>query len=354
MRKLGVFNREIGTDSRMFVDPKMLANATDEFAGAHDDLLDYFAKVIALIRQAKSQTDKDIFWFAAQKAMRFKETSYTGLGCSEDGNDGNGIGKVLAHRIVTRAAEVLPHADFQPEVFEIIGVFTERLGCDRISDMIVSILKPRFLAYTSRITKSLNIKEITRVEFSGKTYICPQFDKGDKPIILVPRVFLKPLPIAVDLEEALDKADLNDQTRSAANKLFDEARERGAASPKTSELRSFILTRPSIFKVIVDGYKRTKGIPYDFDLDPRKVSDFNAIAREITGKPVVSFVGLDAWGRVETCVKETIKHFQHSIEHNRLSDILYDDDGTPRKELIAQRTIFAVANIFGKITAVRL
>ena len=349
MRQMGVFNRQIGNDSRMFVDPKLLENATDEFAGARDEILKYFSVVIALIRQIKAEKDTDLFWVAAQHSMRFKETSNTGLGCAEEGTDGNAIGKVLAARVVSRAREVLPFVDFQPEVLELIGVFTEHLGCDRVSDMIVSILKPRFLAYTSRVTTALQIQQTAKFQIDGKTYTCPQAKPGGKPIILVPRSLLKPMPIAADIGEAIDNADLNEQARKAANKMFADARERGAAAPTTSELRSFILTRPTIYREIVEGYKRAPSIPYDFDSDPRKVSDFDPIAQEIVGTPKLDQTGLDQWGKVQTCVNETITHLRRSIEDNRLSDVLYDDSGTPRKELISQRVIFAIAKIFGKI-----
>ncbi|MGP8252606.1 MAG: hypothetical protein ACLQHF_11265 [Terracidiphilus sp.] len=349
MRKLGVFNREIGTDSKMFVDPKLLEDATEEFAGARNDILKYFSTVIALIKQIKVERDTDLFWVAARNSMQFKETSNTGLGCAEDGTEGNAIGKILASRIISRARQVLPHVDYQPEVLELIGVFTEGLGCDRISDMVVAILKPRFLAYTSRVTTELQIQQTVKAQFNGKTYIFPQAKKGEKPIILVPRSLLRPLPIAADLGEALDNADLNDHTRQAANKMFADARERGAAAPTTNELRSFIVSRPTIYKEILEGYKRARAIPYDFDLDPRKVSDFDPIAAEIVGAPKVDLSGLDAWGRVRRCVTETISHLRQSIEDNRLSDVLYDDQGKPRKELIAQRVIFAIAKIFGKL-----
>jgi hypothetical protein len=349
MRRLGVFNRIIGSDSKMYVDPKQLENVTDEFAGARDDILKRFSLVIGLIRQIHAEKDTDMFWVAAQKAMRFKETPNTGLGGATEGEDGNGIGPVLAARIVSRARMVLPHVDFQPEALELIGVFTEGLGCDRISDMVVSILKPRFLAYTSRVTAALQIQQTVKVKFDGITYICPQAKQGAKPIILVPRSLLKPMPTAADIGEAIDNASLNEQARDAANKMFADARERGAASPSASQLRAFILSRPTIYKEIVEGYKRAPAIPYDFDRDPRKVSDFEPIAAEIVGTPHIDQSGLDGWAKVHLCVTETISHLRHSIEENRLSDALYDDHGKPRNELIVQRIIFCVARIFGRL-----
>ncbi len=114
-------------------------------------------------------------------------------------------------------------------------------------------------------------------------------------------------------------------------------------------MRSFIHARPSIYREILEGYKRAQVTPYDFDVDPRKISDYDPIAEELVGKPTLDLNGLDRWGRVELCLAETLSHFKHSIEENRLSDVLYDDNGKPRNELIAQRLIFSIGKIFGKL-----
>src|SRR5436309_9728921 len=147
MRRLGTFNPKIGVDNNMFVDPKLLGIGKDEFKGAHDELVAYFAKVVQLVRLIRTRTDTDPAWTEAWRRMRFRETANTALGFSKESTNGNGIGKVLVQRIVTRASEILPHVDFEPDVFELIGVFAEGVGCDRVSDMIVHILKARFLAW---------------------------------------------------------------------------------------------------------------------------------------------------------------------------------------------------------------
>jgi len=223
MQKLGVFNAEIDVDNKMFVDPKLLEAGKEEFHGAHGGLITYFAAVVQLVKLIKTRTDNDMAWTAAWKRMRFKETSNTALGFSKKGTNGKGIGKVLAKRIVTRASEILPYVDFAPDVFELIGIFAERLGCDRLSDMVVSILKVRFLAYTDRITKELGIKHTIEVPYDGGKYSCPRFKKNDKPMILVPRALLKPLPIAANIEDALDVADLNQQARQEVNRIYSQA-----------------------------------------------------------------------------------------------------------------------------------
>lgn len=348
MRAHGVFNPEIGVDNNMFVDPKLLEDAKDELSGAHSDLMDYFAGTVSLIKLVKTRRDVDIAWARAWKRMKFKETANTCLGFSKDGTEGNGIGKVLAQRIVNRAIDILPHVNYEPDVFELIGVFTEGLGCDRLSDMIVSILKPRFLAYTDRVTRTLGIQLAAEFEYQGKRYFCPRLKKGDKPIILLPQDILKPLPIALNIEEALTNADLNENARQQVNKIFSDAYKQGAA-PSRNQLRAAIRSNSSMYLGILSGYRRAKPVHYDFDLDPAHVSDFMPIAREIVGSPVVNKEGLDSWERVKACVTETIRHLRRSIEENRLSEVLFDDTGAPRREIISQRVIYSIATIFGKL-----
>ncbi len=346
MRRLGVFNAELGVDNKMFVDPKLLECGKEEFKASHEELIAYFTKVVQVVKLIKTKTDKDIAWTAAWKQMRFKETTNTGLGFSKEGTDGNGIGNVLAQRIVSRALEILPYVDFAPDVFELIGVFAERLGCDRLSDMVVAILKGRFLAYTDRVTKELGAQRTVRVSYQAENYICPQFKTSDKPLILVPQDLLKPLPIAASIEDALEAADLNDEARAEVNRVYAEAH-KNKVSPKPY-LRSMVIGNASIARGIVSGYRKARAVPYDYDFDPNDVATLDPIAREIVGKPPAKPFRLSQLERVEACVHETVAHLQRSIEHNRLSDVLYDDAGNPRKEIISQRLIYAVAEIFAK------
>ena len=128
MHKLGVFNPDIEVDNHMFIDPKMLEEGQYEFFGARDDLMAYFAGTVQLVRSIKKRDDSDLAWNSAWKRMRFKETTNTALGFSKEGTEGNGIGKTLAQRIINRASEILPHVEYAPDIFELIGVFAERIG----------------------------------------------------------------------------------------------------------------------------------------------------------------------------------------------------------------------------------
>jgi hypothetical protein len=179
-------------------------------------------------------------------------------------------------------------------------------------------------------------------------YLCPQFRKGEKPLILVPRDLLKPLPIALDIEEALDNASFNEAMREKSNKIFADAQKQGTR-PRRNELRALIRANPASYQGILDGYRKVIPVPYDFDSASSKASDFDPIARELVGDTPQAKTGLNPNQRLEMCLSETLSHVKQSIEENRLSDVLFSDDGKPRKEVISQRVIFAIARIFGKL-----
>ncbi len=166
MRALGVFNPEVGIDSKLFVDSKLIEYGGKEFSDAETVLKKYFGQVVSLLKLSKKK--HDITWDAAWKRMQFKEMSNTALGFSKEGTDGNAIGRILAERILTRAQEILPHIGFDPDIFELVGVFSEGIGCDRLSDMLVSILLSQFLGYTDRMTRALGVERVDLVPYDGK------------------------------------------------------------------------------------------------------------------------------------------------------------------------------------------
>jgi hypothetical protein len=346
MRAIGVFNPLAGTDSKLFVDSKLLEQMGGEFKGSTTILQKYFNDTITLLKLSRKKHDSP--WDRAWKRMQFKETSNTALGFSKEGTNGNGIGPVLAEKIIIRAQEILPHVDFDPDIFELFGVFADNLGCDRLSDMLVSILIEKFLAYTNRITRQLNVQRTTLLYYRGKQYCCPQFAKKDKPYILIPKKILRPLPIAQDLEEALHMANLNEEVRQELNILFSAAYKAGRR-PGKADLLAFVRSHPKIYRQILVGYKSATSEPYDFDRDIEAVSDFKAIAGEIAGDAAAPLqTGLSEQQRVDQCVKDTIAHLRQHFEHNRLSDCIFDDNGEPRNELIAQRIFYSVSAIFAE------
>jgi hypothetical protein len=215
--------------------------------------------------------------------------------------------------------------------------------------MFVSILGDRFYAYTQRMAENLGIHQLAVVHGKSSSFSIPCFSSETGPILLFPKVVLRPLPIAADIGEALERADLNEQTRTEANKLWSEAA-RVKRTLGKREIQQFISQKPkAIYQQILTGYEKAESTPYDFDKDPHNISDVKALAKEIVGKSdEVSKEG-SAIERVEGVLSMLLRDLRKLIQENRLSDLLFNDNGTPRKEIMSQRLIFAISDIYGRL-----
>jgi len=62
-KKTGAFDPILGIDTRLFIDPSLIRE-TDipEFKGTYIKIQDFFEKIIKLLKQAKQNSPKDIFW----------------------------------------------------------------------------------------------------------------------------------------------------------------------------------------------------------------------------------------------------------------------------------------------------
>ena len=104
------------------------------------------------------------------------------LGYSHSRDNGSGIGPELAKRLATRGREIVALGITDPLIFELIGLFEEDFGPDRLSDMAISILWLRFLAFTDRVSKELNLSPRGTVKVRGMAFELPQSPSG-KPMI---------------------------------------------------------------------------------------------------------------------------------------------------------------------------
>jgi hypothetical protein len=346
MHRLGVFNPLMEHDNELFIDPKLLDQGGPEFADARAAMHAYFADTVDLIRLSSKRGD--LSWNAAVKRTMAKEKASAGMGYSKSGRSGNGIGKTLASQIVARAAEILPLVNFKSNIFELVGVFAERVGCDRLSDMVISILASRFYAYTERVAFELGIYQLTSIEAGAATFKIPCFSEKDGPVLLLPKAILKPLPIAADIGEALAVADLNEKTRTEFNAMWEIAEKKGRPPGKKS-MQQFIFSRPDIYEGLLNGYEKAESEAYDFDKDPRRLADVEAVAREIVGKKHEPGNGLSPQDRVNAVLDNLLTDLRKLIQENRLSDLLFNDDGSPRKEVLSQRLVYAVASIYGRL-----
>lgn len=74
-----------------------------------------------------------MYWRRADRMLTFTELSGTCFGYSQNGTGGNAIGSVLRKSILNTLKELMVEGETDPVLFELLGVFQEGIGCDRVS-----------------------------------------------------------------------------------------------------------------------------------------------------------------------------------------------------------------------------
>jgi hypothetical protein len=112
-----------------------------------------------------------------------------------------------------------------------------------LSDMAVSILKPRFLKYTQRVTKDLRLRNSREFSIGGQAWTLPLLPDGKRALIMVPNALLSKLPIALDRSEIDEVAAFNREVRRTWNAIVAAAREQDA-KPSKEQIREMLFAQP--------------------------------------------------------------------------------------------------------------
>lgn len=346
LRKRGVLNAYLGIDNRLFVDPKLLKIAeTPEFQSSRGDLEQYFAPVIKLLKASKSAND--VAWAAAQKRLTFDEEHGTALGYAKAGKYGRGIGRELAQVLVIRAKEIINLGVDAAEMFELIGLFQEGFGSDRLSDMAVSILRERFITYTQRVTLDLKLQRQAKFVFDGNEYSLPPHPNGKSALLFVPAEMLSPLPVALDRSEIWDVARLNDAVRRSWNAIIAAAAKEKRRVSK-SEIREMLFAAPKNLSDLIEVYRKAAVQKYDFERDPNGILSWEYIGRAAAQSTplVIDIKQPRSPDELRHVVKLIIARFKKDVEDNKLYQFLYKENGSPQREEFAQRLFWAIADTY--------
>lgn len=154
LETLGVFDPILDHDTRLFIDPLLLKHCkTPEFSSSYIDLQSRFLAIGKLLQH--SQRKNDPFWNSAATKMSWHEVRGLCIGYSTGGTSGSGIGKGLRDRILTTAKLIIDAGKSDPELFELVGLFEDNFGADRISDMTANIIQGDILTYSSNVYKKI-------------------------------------------------------------------------------------------------------------------------------------------------------------------------------------------------------
>lgn len=341
----GVFDGFIDIDSNLHVDPALIKGLKiPEFKSAHLDFEKYYNDVLALISGSTKVDDR--LWREAHKRLQCKEIANTALGYSIKSTSGSAIGPVLALNILKTVSQIVEAGIKDPIIFELVGVFEEKIGADRISDMTIFILLPHFASFTQRVCKDLGIRT-RKIAIKGSFFSLPVDSKSRKPIFLIPKKILNNLPVASSWDEIDSVIQYNADLHSRVNNIIGKSWQSAIKVPKR-ELKKLIIENPELLKDLIKQYKAKPRTTYDFTNDPIGEIIWAELSENVYSyhplnlapyKPITS-------ENILTVVKEICSQFSNLIENNGWFQYLYVNGRKLKPERAPQLLFYGIADTY--------
>lgn len=340
------FDPILDLDTRLFIDPHLLKHCdVQEFTESYEKLQKHFLAIGKLL--AASDEEKDPFWKKADQMMQWKEVKGLCIGYSSSGTSGSGIGPELRRRLLTTAKLIMSKGRNDPELFELVGLFEDDFGPDRISDMTANVIKDDIELFTKRVLNDIDV-ELERHLYLDEDKRLPVNPYTGEVLYLIPKFVLRDLPVALDWSHYDTIATNNKILRDNLNALIGYTWREATHSLKKDELKQYILRYPELIDDLVSQYTAKDAKPYDFLSDrsgeyiwfpaTQKITKENPLALNIPPNPTIE--------DVESMVLKICGKFKSLVEYNGLSDLLYSSDGSVKHEKAAQLLFYGVAESY--------
>jgi hypothetical protein len=335
------FDPILETDTALFVDPFLLfRDKHAAWRSAHARLIKQYDGIFMLLAKAKGIKSSPYRKLALAQ-LRFPEPQEFCIGYTTAGVDGAGGGGKLAEQIaramedaIKRGTEHLPH-------FEVLGIFNEKIGPDRISDLTCTALKKEFVDYTAKIAERHGLatrSSVVRhagVDSKGAvrevTAALPVNPYTGRAVLLVPERFLRQLPTlnADDWWQAeVSKAMLNVEVMEGVDKrkIIQEARRR----PRNVEAWS-------------EDMESSSPSPYDLDEDSELLWKWEPLSAAYVAANPVYLKRANSKAEFFAVIDKVCEAFRHYVEHDGGWELLWNDDGSEKKEPACQNLFRGIA-----------
>lgn len=335
LKNAGSLDIILDFDTQYFIDPALLRNSKiPEFFEASKKVEDYFARIVVLVKA--SESENDMCWKRADKLLKFKEIKGTCLGYSNTGTSGNAIGKELRKRILRTIKELLKKGEVAPIIFELLGVFQEDIGCDRISDLVTFIIRDEIVSYTQRVIRNLKCSNTNEKGMIINPY-------NGEAILLLPMEILSPLPIASEYGDIEVICAENERVRNVINAYFDMG---GRKKLKKQEINALMIEEVSFRDQLVTAYEKRIPQKYDFDKDSAGLISWYEASRQAAIDYPLTLKKPRDIKELEQLVIHICNHFKKLIEENGLWKLLYDDKSNTKHESAAQLLLYGIADSY--------
>ena len=343
--KEGCFDTIIDSDARLFINfTRLKKTKTPELKEAYKHILKLFLSIGKLL--LASQNEKDIFWKKAFELLKMSEFEEICLGYAISGTAGSGSGANLKTIILRRGKQILDAGVNEAEIFELVGLFEDNIGSDRLSDFIAHSIKSYLENFTKRVLSNLriNTKTMKNLLFVDGLLLNPF---NNKKIYMLPLDILHELPIAREWEDIETVCLLNKSFREEINKKIGQEWQKLTKSDLKKEARKILQNDPNLLKSLISDYRNFELPEYDFEKDPLGEASWYNAAKTYSQKYPLNFSKkkIENINDLIEIVSTICNKFKENIEFNGLNEFLYFE-GNPRKERIAQKLFFCIADSY--------
>lgn len=311
------FNPQVEWDTALFIDPILLKNTEiTEFKGSYEKIVSYFSQVLEKIEDTKLPLS------LKENMVNFIEVREANLGYSYDSNNGSGLTGETSLKVMGNLKRFVELGLFDLQDFETIVIFDDRVNVDRISDMVLNILKNNFIQYSLNIAKKNKFptkKFRQRTEFNFDTmnwdwtsvempYIVNDKEK-EIPVLLIPKNILVS---KLNFEEDYFLDWLYDNQSDFLKEKFDYNIKKDLYKIKENIKDNIVRNkRRDILNKFI---KENVNVSYDIDKDPEFINNIYDIANQIYNQNKASFKSIDKRPK-DIPVREVVEILLSDLEH---------------------------------------
>lgn len=339
------FDPILFTDTKLFIDPLLISQRVHpKFREADTEINKFFFEAFKIAAQCQ-RVKSDLKYRTLAKMLIFPEVNELNLGYSKSLR-GAGAGKGFAKDIMDGIFNSIDLGITDLNRFENIGLFSEGIGRDRISDISANILKEYFINYTQEVCRKHGIKMIEFPIFNYKFNYqtlrwdyelveLPENPYKNEGIILTPKKFINDFPFIsknrfVDFIWERKNEDLRDEFSIQIKSSFNVKNIIEIAKVNIKWISEF---NDWLNKSTLNGY--------DLDKDKRGLYStlkdsfpyLKSNPRDFSASDLITF---------NSFVEEIINVYADFIENNSGYKLLWNDDGKSKNEEAVQLTFVGI------------
>lgn len=249
---------------------------------------------------------------------------------------GSGFGPKISKMVLETAYDIVKAGIEDPEFFQLLPLFQDNVGPDRLSDMIATLILPDIQAYTERVNQQLGI---TINNYPDKLFnnglLCNP-EKGYE-VLLLPTEILHKLPVAKSWEEIDSVIVENNTIRAMMNNEVAEHWTQWAATDRKYYLREKIFKDSEKCKQVIEAYREEKLDAYNPE---EQIDYFLAKLWQRIEKSGISWLSKHKDREIDSKAAslEILNLFKNWVEYNRGWEVILSA-GTQKREKIVQRVI---------------